>query len=251
MRSVIILTISLSCNFTFAKPVLIDWKSNKGIDRLSESKYKIDFFHLANQFESQPNGVVCGPTTGAIVLNTLRLGKKELLPKTSIDKEDMKFIPPKWDPTFRRYTPNNFFEGAKKTKTRSQVFGKPINGKGDPGYQLRQLHNALKEHGLKSELRIVDEKLKLDDIRNEITANLSKANDYVVVNYARKSLQQSGGGHISPLGAYHKKTDSVLIMDVNPNRAGWVWVKMKDLVSAMATHDTVENRGYLLVSDKK
>jgi len=39
-----------------------------------------------------------------------------------------------------------------------------------------------------------------------------------------------------------------LILDVNPAKADWVWEKMSDLVAAMRTKDTVENRGYLLVS---
>ena len=39
------------------------------------------------------------------------------------------------------------------------------------------------------------------------------------------------------------------IMDVNPNRAPWVWVSSDELIAAMRTFDTVENRGYLLVSD--
>ena len=38
-------------------------------------------------------------------------------------------------------------------------------------------------------------------------------------------------------------------MDVNPNRAPWVWVGSDDLIAAMRTFDTVENRGYLLVSE--
>ena len=33
-------------------------------------------------------------------------------------------------------------------------------------------------------------------------------------------------------------------MDVNPNRAPWVWVRSDDLIAAMRTFDTVENRGY-------
>ena len=74
--------------------------------------------------------------------------------------------------------------------------------------------------------------------------------DYVLVNYARKSLGQTGGGHISPLGAYDEASDSFLIMDVNPNRAPWVWVGADDLIGAMRTFDTVENRGYLLISEK-
>ena len=60
---------------------------------------------------------------------------------------------------------------------------------------------------------------------------------------------QEGGGHISPLGAYDRASDSFLIMDVNPNRAPWVWVKAEALIGAMRTFDTVENRGYLLIRD--
>jgi hypothetical protein len=71
----------------------------------------------------------------------------------------------------------------------------------------------------------------------------------VIVNYARKELGQKGGGHISPLGAYDTRSDSFLVMDVNPNAAGWVWVTTEALVRAMRTFDTVENRGYLLISD--
>ena len=86
-------------------------------------------------------------------------------------------------------------------------------------------------------------------VRRELTANLVTRNDFVLVNYARKSLGQEGGGHISPLGAYDERSDSFLIMDVNPNRAPWVWVETDALIAAMRTFDTVENRGYLLVSE--
>ena len=50
-------------------------------------------------------------------------------------------------------------------------------------------------------------------------------------------------------GAYDERSDSFLIMDVNSNRAPWVWVRSDDLIAAMRTFDTVENRGYLLVSE--
>ena len=46
-----------------------------------------------------------------------------------------------------------------------------------------------------------------------------------------------------------ERSDSFLIMDVNPNRAPWVWVRSDDLIAAMRTFDTVENRGYHLVSE--
>jgi Phytochelatin synthase len=41
--------------------------------RLERSKYKVDFFPLVNQFESQQNMGYCGPATAVIVLNALRV----------------------------------------------------------------------------------------------------------------------------------------------------------------------------------
>ena len=69
------------------------------------------------------------------------------------------------------------------------------------------------------------------------------------MNYSRKALGQPGGGHISPVGAYDETSDSFLVMDVNPNRAPWVWITSDDLVAAMRTFDTVENRGYVLIAE--
>ena len=99
--------------------------------------------------------------------------------------------------------------------------------------------------------RVVDANADPAIVRRELAENLAKPGDYVLVNYARKSLGQPGGGHISPLGAYDEGSDSFLIMDVNPNRAPWVWVASDDLIAAMRTFDTVENRGYLLVSESE
>ncbi len=98
-------------------------------------------------------------------------------------------------------------------------------------------------------VRVVDDGAAPEPLRNELPRNLAARNDYVLVNYARKALGQAGGGHISPLGAYDRASDSFLIMDVNPNRAPWVWVRATDLIAAIRTFDTVENRGYLLVSE--
>ena len=140
-------------------------------------------------------------------------------------------------------------------KTRLEVLGKPIlidgEAKRDYGLQLRQLAQVLRSHGLEVVTRVVDPGADSSAIRHEIAANLAAGNDFVLVNYARKALGQPGGGHISPLGAYDALSDSFLIMDVNPNRAPWVWVAADDLIAAMRTFDTVENRGYLLVSDAK
>jgi hypothetical protein len=232
---------------------LVEWASGESIERLSQSSYKTDFFPLSNNFISQDNSIFCGPVSSAIVLNALRLGKKEGLPKDrqSIAEDEMAWLWEGADPFYGKYTPNNVL--TDQTKTKLEVLGKPILIKGeemsDFGLQLNQLAQVLRSHGLKVETRVVDDGADAAEIRHEIAANLASGDDYVLVNYARRALGQEGGGHISPLGAYDEHSDSFLIMDVNPNRASWVWVGSDDLIAAMRTFDTVENRGYLLISD--
>ena len=232
---------------------LLEWATGESVERLSRSSHKADFFPLSNHFISQDNAIFCGPVSSAIVLNALRLGKREGLPRDrqSIHEDELAWLPPGADPFYGKYTPNNVLND--RTKTRLEVLGKPILIDGDQrsdfGLQLRQLAQVLRSHGLEVVTRVVDGSADPEAIRRELAANLAADGDFVLINYARRSLGQEGGGHISPLGAYDEASDSFLVMDVNPNRAPWVWVRSGDLIAAMRTFDTVENRGYLLISE--
>ena len=230
---------------------LVNWNSEQGIQRLSESQYKIDFFQLANHFQTQPNGILCGPTSASIVLNAMRLGKKDdRLPYTKFDKQDGKYIPTGFDPRINMYRPDNFIGSlTDEVKTRAQIFGEPIDSKPDFGLQIRQLHGMFLAHGAVSSLRVVNDEISIDNMRSEMVSNLQSKDDFVVINYARKLLGQEGPGHISPLGAYHKASDSFLILDVTSYEHNWVWVSAASLYQAMNSFDTVENRGYLLIHD--
>lgn len=232
---------------------LVKWDSEESMNRLSRSSHKMDFFPLSNHFVSQENKIFCGLASSAIILNALRLGQKKGLPqdKRSIEKKERSWLPTGLNPFFEKYTSRNILNG--QTKKRIEILGKPIEIKGkmkkDYGLQLQQLAQVLRANQLRVTARIVNEAMDTEIIKKEIIKNLAAKNDFVLVNYSRKSLGQKGGGHISPLGAYDKKSDSFLIMDVNPNTAPWVWVKAKDLIEAMRTFDTIENRGYLLISE--
>ena len=234
---------------------LIEWRSGESMVRLARSAHKTDFFPLSNNFVSQGNKIFCGPASSAMVLNALRLGRKDGLPEDdqSIAANERAWLPKGFNPFFGKYTPNTVFNDL--TKSKVEVLGKPIEIRGelkaDYGLQLGQLAQVLRAHGLDVTVRVVDPKADAGVIRREIAANLASEDDYVLVNYARKSLGQKGGGHISPLGAYDEASNSFLILDVNPNRAPWVWVRSDDLIAAMRTFDTVENRGYLLVSEAR
>ena len=229
---------------------LVPWGSPQSEKRLGRSEYWTDFAGLSNQFQNQMDGMSCGPVTGAIVLNALRLGGKKDLPQTTFSEAYKKYLPKGYDPRIRRYTPENFMAGkAHQVKTLSQLYGRPVKGVKDFGLQVRQLNQIFLLHGVNSQLRIVDKELSARQVKLEWTSNLKKKGDYVVINYDRSALGQKGGGHISPLGAYDEKTDSFLIMDVNSGKYPWVWVKTADLIRALRTFDTVENRGYLLIEE--
>ena len=256
IRQVCCLALSLfftGCPATLSKvaPGVVSWTSPQGLKRFSDSRHRADFPRLANEFQNQTNDLICGPVTGAVVLNALRLRQNSGLPKTNFKDNRKKHLPKLYDPRIKRYTPDNFMnEKARKIKSLAELYGKPVKGKSDFGLQLRQLHRILLTHEVHSRLRVTDKSLSDKRIKEELIANLKTEGDYVIVNYKRSAIGQKGGGHISPLGAYDKKTDSFLIMDVNSGKYPWIWVKAGILIGAMRTFDTVENRGYLLIAER-
>ena len=249
------LIIASSSALSWAKASIIPWGSLEGIQRLEASAYKVDFFKLASHFEFQENKLFCGPATSSIILNALRLRKSSSnLPKdtTVMNAEDLKYIAKTWSPIYARYTQNTIFLG--NGKSRAEVLGKkPLNaieGRKDFGFQLRQLNDLLIKHGTKTILRVADKSLTLEKMKKEMRENLAHANDYVVVNFQRSVLTpEKVVGHFSPIAAYHQASDSFLLLDVTPNQSGWIWVDASLLLQAMKTFDTIENRGYILVSD--
>lgn len=230
--------------------VLVPFASPEGLARLARTPAKVDFAPLANQFEAQATIAFCGPTTAAIVLNALR-PSGTLLPRDSsrLRPEDGRYLPPGMDLSVPRYTQESVM--AVGHKTRAQVFGAPglVDGKTvhDGGYQLRQLDELLRAHGLVTRLVIVDAQRSAAEIRDDLVGNLQRAGDYVIVNYQRAAVGQAGGGHISPLAAYDADSDSVLVLDVNPSLYHWLWMPLATLIEGMRTRDVSENRGYILV----
>jgi hypothetical protein len=70
-----------------------------------------------------------------------------------------------------------------------------------------------------------------------------------LVNYDRRKLGQSGGGHIAPLAAYHVASDRVLILEVARYRYPSVWVPLKELWQSLRSLDSDSglSRGLVVV----
>ncbi len=236
-----------------ADTALVALASDEGLARLGRAAGHADFAPLANQFEAQINGAFCGPTSAAIVLNALH-SRGAGLPRDHdrLRPDDLRHLPPGADPIVPRYTQDNVI--AQGAKTRAQVLGEPVVIDGKPvrdfGYQLRQFARMLQGNGLSTRVVVVDDAKAVAEIRADLVANLMRPDDYVIVNYRREAVGQKGGGHISPLGAYDAVSDSFLVLDVNPAAASWVWMPIATLIMGMRTFDTIENRGYVLVSPR-
>lgn len=92
--------------------------------------------------------------------------------------------------------------------------------------------------------------ISLEKFRQLIVQNLRQPENFVVINYLRRNLGQKGGGHISPIVAYHEPSDRFLILDVARYRYSPVWVKSKTLWEAINTVDSTsgKTRGFILVN---
>ena len=110
------------------------------------------------------------------------------------------------------------------------------------GMTLEQLHGLLASH--------YGDQHSLGQFRSLLRRNLSQPGGRLLVNYDRKVVGQTGGGHISPLAAYDTLTDSVLILGVARYRYPSLWVPVADLLRTMRTIDSSSgrNRGFVTVS---
>lgn len=116
------------------------------------------------------------------------------------------------------------------------------------GLSLNEVCRLLEAAGITSE-PILAADTDLDGFRNAARAHL-RAGGHVIVNFARRKLGQSGGGHFSPLVAYDPKSGSFLLADVAVAKWPPLWVKGKVLFSAMkraGSRDDTPSRGFILI----
>jgi len=254
----------------FAAVSIVPMTSKEGIARLARSKYTADFAKLSSHYRNQTDRMTCGPVVGSMVLNALRYNTDKA-PVVEIEKKYLEQMPTddkgvKFDPRLKMYTPENFLnEKAVGIKSVSRIYAEPVDGKRDPGISLEEFRKILDEaHGVNvvkinvgtPETASNKEGSKglpakeYAQVKEEMKKNLAKEGDYIIANYSRKALSQPGSGHLSPVAAYDEKSDSFLVLDVNPFGGPWAWIGAKDFIAAMNTTDSTQNRGLLLVSEK-
>lgn len=207
---------------------LISLNSTLGEQLLMTSVARQDYLPLSAHFVTQKNPVYCGVASIAMVLNALSI-PAPVAPELG---------------NFRVFTQDNVFN-KQMLKVRTPFV---ISLR---GMTLEQLGQLLESHPVKVEVHYASN-MTLDKFRFMAVKNLQESDNFVIVNYLRKSIAQQRWGHISPIAAYNHQTDRFLILDVSRDKYPPVWVKASLLWQAMATRDSEagKTRGLVLVSSR-
>jgi len=221
-----IATLSLALLPQTSRAIPIPLASPEGLKLLSSSNARSDYGSLAQEFLTQANLAYCGVASSVMVLNSL----KQSAPAVS-GYGDYHF-----------WTQDNLWSG---TESATVVKASQVQRQ---GMTLMELATLLQSHGLVVE-PIHGQTLDLETFRQRLRQSLSDPSDRLLVNYNRQSLGQNGGGHISPVAAYHASSDQVLILDVARYRYPTVWVPLRDLWQAIRTIDpsSGKSRGIVLI----
>lgn len=222
------------------------------------SEYSLDYFLLTSGgFDAQINQAYCAVASVAALLNSLKYAKR-FRDGDSSWTFDLP-VDGVYDP-YPYATQNDILVGDCVSNTVIGHTGKEaelVYGILKPPYglNLEQTTNLIKCHTSSSDWEVTHQevdpsKMTLSKMRYDLKAALIDPDARVMINYDRKGLNQVGGGHYSPLGAYHPPTDSFLVMDVAKYKYPPVWVGADTLFDAMATTDNCGSYDFPAAQDK-
>jgi len=198
-------------------PELTSALSAEGQGLLTSATSKVDYAQLVPHVAAQARRAFCGPATVSAVINAA------LAPKPPVTQASV------------------FDSSTAVIKSELALsFG---------GLTLAELAGFLRAHGMQVEIMHAS-RSDLASFREAARTALGEPRTFLVVSYDRRTLQQDGAGHISPLGAYDATTDQVLVLDVAKQKYPYTWVPVSMLWAAMDTvdPDSGQTRGYLLAS---
>ncbi|CAA9552923.1 Phytochelatin synthase, bacterial type [uncultured Synechococcales cyanobacterium] len=203
--------------------------SSEGEQLLFASHARADYVPLSTQFVTQKNQAYCGVASIVMVLNALNI----LAPAA-----------PEYKP-YRVFTQDNFFNLQTQKVLAADVVARQ-------GMTLDQLGQLLVTYPVSAQVYHAGN-LSLPKFRSLALKNLQQRDNFLIVNYLRRAINQEKGGHISPLAAYNQASDRFLILDVSRYKYPPVWVRAADLWKAMNTVDSVsgKTRGLVVVSKGK
>ncbi len=211
---------------------LIPLDSAEGTRLLEESTARANFYPLMAHFTSQQKLSYCGVASAVTVLNTLHLTNTPMC-ETLNGK-------------VAYFDQINFFNKATEEAVPQATVLKQ-------GFTLKQWTAAIASYGLKTEswhCGSAKGQADLDTFLAHAKSALQNTNQFLVINFSRKSLEQAGTGHFSPVGAYNEKANKFLVLDVATFKYPPFWVDANLLWRAMTNEDSVSkiSRGFVVIT---
>jgi glutathione gamma-glutamylcysteinyltransferase len=192
------------------------------------------FFPLSEQFITQSEPSYCSLSSLAMVLNALNFDPKKI-----------------WKGPWRWVS-----EETLQCESKA-ICGHSLERIGRDGMNFTEFESLAKCHGVNIQSFRVNDTLAEDkDGYNKFKEYVRKASKcglastFIVANFSRKYLGQTGIGHFSPIGGYHEEKQLTLVMDVARFKYPPYWVPLKELWNSMTVKDDVtgESRGYFVIS---
>lgn len=187
-----------------------------------EQGYADAFFPLVSQFKTQSHPNFCALATLTIILNTLQIDSGKV-----------------WKKGWRWITEESLsccFDLEEASKT---------------GATIEEVGESARLHGCNTR---TFRKLSSGEFRSLLKRVLRNGKDengeFMAVSYDRKSLEQPGGGHFSPIAAYEESSDCVLVLDTARYKYGPHWIPLEKLVEATYPKDSATglSRGFMTFS---
>ena len=201
----------------------------EGASLFDGADVKGHFWSLCRYFVSEEFMTYCGIASGVTVLNSLGVDAPE----------DPQIYP------YKVFTQDNIFTDAVLHHRRPLEVEKS-------GNTLEQLAGILGTFDVRVDTCFADS-LDVDACRSLLVQALESQDRRVIVDFNRQTLHQKGGGHFSPLAAYHSKEDRLLLLDVARYMLPPCWVAVEMLYDAMSDVDSVSgrSRGFLIVGRRQ
>jgi hypothetical protein len=94
--------------------------------------------------------------------------------------------------------------------------------------------------------------LSLGQFRDLVRATTGHSDRFVLLNFRRVEIGETGGGHWSPLAAYDSASDSALLLDVARYKYPAVWVPLAQLYAGALAVDSVSglSRGIVIIGKR-
>ncbi|KAI7823828.1 Phytochelatin synthase-domain-containing protein [Gamsiella multidivaricata] len=184
-----------------------------------EEGYGEGYFSLVGNFTTQSEPAFCGPSSLAMVLNSLEVDPQR-----------------QWKGAWRWYS-DELLECCA-----------PVDQVKAKGITFNQFACLSKCH-CDVQVRRANQ-VSLEQFKQDLEMVCSRDDIHMVVSFSRKALGQTGDGHFSPIGGYVPKAGMVLVLDTARFKYPSYFVSVERLYKSLFPIDveTGASRGYFLLS---